>query len=109
MAGAESPNLGYSGAMSPLRIAGFVLVGMALLFGIANIWYWLIGEGGGVSVYDVWYKFGASSLNAIQGFIQRHVWTGLWNGIFIILIQPAWLVFGVAGIVCIGLGRRKVE
>ncbi len=96
--------------MSPLRIAGFALIALACLFGIANIWYWMIDAGGGgISLYDVWYKFGPTSLNVIQGFIERHVWTALWNGILIILIQPAWLVLGVVGALCVGLGRRRVE
>ena len=95
--------------MHPVRIAGFVLVAMASLFAVANLWYWLIGDPAGVSVYDVWYKYASTSLNVLQGFIERHIWSGLWSGLYIILIQPAWLVFGVAGILCIGLGRRKVE
>ncbi|HET6161535.1 MAG TPA: hypothetical protein VFE34_24550 [Dongiaceae bacterium] len=91
--------------MSPLRIAGFALVGVSILFMIANIWYWLIGVGGGLSLYDVWLKFGPSSLN----MAQRYMWSGLWNGLQVVLSQPAWIVVGIVGLLCIGLGGKKVE
>jgi hypothetical protein len=91
--------------MSPIRIAGFVLIAAAILFAIASIWYAVIGVSGGLSLYDVWYKFLPSSLN----WVQRYLWTGLWNGIYIILIQPAWLVVGIIGLFCVGLGRKRVE
>jgi hypothetical protein len=96
--------------MSPLRIVGFGLIGLACLFGVANIWYFIIGaSGGGVSLYDVWFKFGPGSLNFVQTMIQKYVWAALWSGINVILKQPAWLVFGILGGLCIGLGGRKVE
>ena len=91
--------------MSPLRIAGFVLVAIACLFAVANIWYWLIDEGNGLSLYDVWLKFAPSSLT----FVQRYIWATLWNFLVIGLAQPAWMVVGVIGLLCIGLGRRRVE
>ena len=103
--GAESIDSRYSAAMSPLRIAGFILVGMAALFGFGNLWYWFLGHTGGLSLYDVWYKFLPSSLN----MMQRYLWSGLWNGIYVILVQPAWLVVGILGGICIGLGRKRVE
>jgi hypothetical protein len=91
--------------MSPLRIAGFVLVALAALFGFANIFYAMTGAGGSLSLYDVWYKFGPSSLNVMQ----QYLWSGLWNGIYIILARPAWVVVGVLGLLLIGLGRKRVE
>jgi len=92
--------------MSPLRIAGFALIAVACLFAFASVFYTMTGqETGGLSLYDVWYKFLPASLN----WVQRYTWTGLWNGIYIILVQPAWVVVGVVGLLCIGLGRRRVE
>jgi hypothetical protein len=102
---AESAESRYTDAMSPLRIAGFVLIAAAALFGFANIWYAMTGTGSGLSLYDVWYKFLPGSLN----FVQRYIWTGLWNAVLIILVQPAWMVVGVIGLLCIGLGRKRVE
>jgi hypothetical protein len=37
------------------------------------------------------------------------MWTNLWNGLYIILIQPAWVVVGIIGLLCIGLGKKTVE
>ncbi len=91
--------------MSPLRIVGFVLIAAAVLFAITSIWYSVIGRSTGLSLYDVWYKFLPASLN----LLQRYLWAGLWNGIYVILIQPAWMVVGIIGLLCVGLGRRRVE
>jgi hypothetical protein len=92
--------------MSPLRIAGFVLVALAGLFGFDNIYYAMTGKGSGsLSLYDVWYKFGPGSLN----LLQQYLWSGLWNGIYIILARPAWVVVGILGLLFIGLGRKRVE
>ena len=91
--------------MSPLRIAGFTLVAIACVFAFASVYYAMIGVGGGLSLYDVWNKFLPASLN----WMQRYLWSTLWNGLYIILIQPAWVVVGVIGLLCIGLGRRRVE
>ena len=103
--GVESGDLRYSRGMSPVRIVGFVFIAIAILFAIASIWYALIGVGGGLSLYDVWYKFLPASL----GWLQRYLWTSLWNGIYIILVQPAWVVVGIIGLLCIGLGKKRVE
>ena len=91
--------------MSPLRIAGFTLVAIACVFAFASVYYAMIGVGGGLSLYDVWNKFLPASLN----WMQRSLWSTLWNGLYIILVQPAWVVVGVIGLLCIGLGRRRVE
>jgi hypothetical protein len=92
-------------AMSPLRIAGFALVAVACLFAFASVYYAMIGVGGGLSLYDVWYKFLPASVN----WLQRYLWTSLWNGLYIILVQPAWVVVGIIGLLCIGLGKKHVE
>lgn len=92
-------------AMSPLRIAGFALVAIACLFAFASLYYAMIGVSGGLSLYDVWNKFLPASLN----WLQRYLWSTLWNGLYIILVQPAWIVVGIIGLLCIGLGRKHVE
>jgi hypothetical protein len=91
--------------MSPLRIAGFVCIAGACLFGFAAIFYAMTGQASGLSLYDVWFKFLPGSLN----WLQRYLWSSLWNGIYIILIQPAWIVMAIVGLLLIGLGKKKVE
>jgi hypothetical protein len=91
--------------MSPLRITGFVLIAAAVLFAAASLWYGVIGVDESMSLYAVWQKFLPASLN----WVQRTVWSPLWNGLYAILVMPAWAVVGVIGLICIGLGRRRVE
>jgi hypothetical protein len=91
--------------MSPLRIAGFVLIALACLFAVGSAWYAFRGHSGGLSLYDVWFKFLPASLN----WLQRYLWTSVWNGLYVILIMPAWFVVGVVGLLCVGLGRKTVE
>jgi sterol desaturase/sphingolipid hydroxylase (fatty acid hydroxylase superfamily) len=104
-AGAESADPRYSARMSPLRIAGFVLLGFAALFAFGSLWYAVMDVGEGLSLYDVWQKFLPASLN----WVQRSLSASLWNGIHVILIMPAWAVVGVIGLLCIGLGRKRHE
>ena len=81
------------------------LIAVACLFAFASVYYAMIGVGGGLSLYDVWYKFLPASVN----WLQRYMWTSLWNGLYIILVQPAWVVVGIIGLLCIGLGKKHVE
>ena len=55
-----------------------------------------------------WFKISASSLNAAQAAIERHVHPLLWDPVIISLLQvPTWIVFGVLGLVFYWLGRRR--
>ncbi len=91
--------------MSPLRITGFVLIAAAVLFAAASLFYAVVGVDESMSLYAVWQKFLPASLN----WVQRSVWSALWNGLHTILVMPAWAVTGVIGLICIGLGRKRVE
>ena len=96
--------------MSPLRIVGLGFLAFSLLFGAANIWYWLIdAPGGGISTYDLWAKISIGSLNGLQYLVERYIWAPLWQGFYVVLLQPAWLVLGTIGLVCFGLGRKWEE
>ncbi len=56
---------------------------------------------------QLWTDVSASSLQSLQAAIEAHV-SWLWNPIILTLLeQPAWLVFGVIGMLAILLGRRK--
>jgi hypothetical protein len=101
----ESGNPRYSGRMSPLRITGFVLIAAAVLFAAASLWFAVVGGDSHLSLYDVWLKFLPGSLN----WVQRTVWAGLWTGVYTIISLPAWAVVGIIGLICVGLGRKKVE
>ena len=92
-------------AMSPLRIAGFALIAVACLFAFASVYYAMIGVGGGLSLYRCLVQVLPASVN----WLQRYMWSSLWNGLYIILVQPAWVVVGIIGLLCVGLGRKHVE
>ena len=96
--------------MSPLRIAGFALVGLAALFLVGNLYFWMMdAPGGGVTLYDLWAKVSLRSIDVVRYVIERYVWAALWQGVHVLLLQPAWLIFGVVGLILIGLGRKQVE
>ena len=96
--------------MSPVRIAGFVLVGMAVLFLVGNMYFWMMdAPGGGITLYDLWAKISLRSLEFVRYIIERYVWAALWQGLHVLLTRPAWLIFGIVGLVLIGLGRKQIE
>jgi hypothetical protein len=96
--------------MSPVRIAGFVLVGFAVLFLVGNLYFMMMDvPGGGVSIHDLWAKVSLSSLEFCRYIVEHYIWPPLWQGISILLAQSAWLVFGILGLILIGLGRKDVE
>jgi hypothetical protein len=93
--------------MSPLRMVGLGLMAVALLFGAANIWFWVIdAPGGGISFYDLWAKVSLASLSLLQNFVEHYIWPPLWQGFHVVLLQPAWMIFGIIGMLCFGLGRK---
>jgi hypothetical protein len=96
--------------MSPVRIAGFVLVGLAVLFLVGNLYFMMMdAPGGGITLYDLWAKVSLRSLEFVRYLVEHYVWAPLWQGISVLLALSAWIVFGVVGLVLIGLGRRDVE
>jgi hypothetical protein len=96
--------------MSPVRIAGFVLVGFAVLFLVGNLYFLMMdAPGGGVSLYDLWSKISPGSLDFCRYIVERYVWAPLWQGISVLLAQSAWLIFGIVGLILIGLGKGNVE
>lgn len=61
---------------------------------------------------EYWYKIHPASLNSLQAGIERHVHPYLWDPIVFRIIQaPAWLVFGILGLLLYLLGRprRRIE
>jgi hypothetical protein len=96
--------------MSPLRIAGFALVGIAVLFLVGNLYFWMMdAPGGGITVYDLWAKVSFRSLEFCRYVVERYIWAPLWQGVSVLLAQSAWLVFGVIGLVLVGLGRKNLD
>jgi len=57
---------------------------------------------------QLWSDIHANSLQALQGVTERRLGARIWPLIARpVLEQPAWLVFGVIGIILMLLGRKK--
>lgn len=70
------------------------------------------GEWVNTPLGEYWYKLHPASLNTLQAAIERHVHPYLWDPVvFTILQAPAWVFFGVLGILLYLLGRprRRIE
>lgn len=92
--------------MSRLRLAGFILVLLAILLGVGDIWT-IIVRNESLSLGDVWAGVSKSSLNATQAGIERYLWSGLWwYGLYPILLAPAWLVVAFVGGIMVALGGK---
>jgi hypothetical protein len=96
--------------MSPLRIAGLIMISAALMFGAVDIYRDAIHSGSQISVLSIWAMFSMKCMTWVQMFIQNYIWAPIWsNGIGPILLLPAWIFFGIAGLLVFFLGRRKIE
>jgi hypothetical protein len=60
------------------------------------------------SVRTLWELINASSLAKLQPIIEPYAGGYLWNPLFVgFLAAPSWVVFGILGILCLLLGRKK--
>jgi hypothetical protein len=98
--------------MTVRRIIGMVMLAAALMFGAAEFWYSVMNTYGApdITVGRLWVLVSARSLNIVQGLIEQHLWSPIWNvGISPILVAPAWTFFGALGVLFFIFGRPKVE
>jgi hypothetical protein len=63
----------------------------------------------GLTLGELWYLLNRNSLNLMQAITQRYLLPVLWDGMVLLLLQPAWIVLGVSGPVLVLLfsGRRE--
>jgi len=92
-----------------LRVIGWLLILVALVLLGRDVYAWATsGHWAATLTGKIWHDLSPGSLGLLQAGIERHVWRPLWNdGIFPLLLQPAWLVLGVLGIVLAILSRRS--
>ena len=95
--------------MSVRRLLGLSLLGLAVVFLGYDLVTGLSGAGllGFNSLGDLWGRLSAASLNLVQAIVQRYLFPALWDPVLVtFLLLPAWLVFGVPGLL-LTLSRRK--
>jgi len=57
----------------------------------------------------LWYDLHPASLNLVQAVIERYVWEPLWDPVLLSVLRlPAALVFGVLGLLLIGLSFLRL-
>lgn len=96
--------------MSPLRIAGLVMISAALMFGGVDLFRDVTNSGSDVTVVRLWTMISYRSLSWVQSVIQGYLWAPIWDkAIAPILLLPAWMFFSITGALAFFLGRRKIE
>ena len=92
------------------RLSGLLFLISALLVLGADLA--AAGRGADVEIMPLgalWYSLNPASLNLVQAVVERYIWEPLWDPILLSVLQvPAALVFGVLGLVLIGLGFLRL-
>lgn len=97
--------------MSVRRSLGLALLGLAAVLLAYDLVTGLSGAGtfGFNSLGDLWGRLSAASLNLVQAIVQRYLFPALWDPVLVtFLLLPAWLVFGVPGLLLTLSGRKSV-
>ena len=93
------------------RIFGWLVCSVALMaLGAESLASLEAGAYRGLAIGEIWYLIDPGSLNLVQAIVQRHLIPSLWDGFVVVLQQPAWLVFSVAGPVIVllfGIGTKS--
>src|SRR3954470_24635129 len=98
--------------MTTRQIIGMALLGAALLFGAAEMWFTVVPSYGAQSITmgRLWALVSVRSMNSMQMLITHHLWSPIWNiGIFPVLVAPAWAFFGALGFLFFIFGRPKAS
>ncbi len=100
--------------MVVLRALGWLLVLAAAVIGVYEIAEYIDnGDPSLTTLGELWLKVHASSLNAMQAFVQRELHEDIWTStIQPVLVQPALYLFGGTALFCLVVGyifRRSAE
>lgn len=97
--------------MSVRRLVGLSLMVLAAAILVFDLVSGLSGAAmlGFDSLGDLWGRLSAGSLNLVQAIVQRYMFPALWDPVLVtFLLLPAWLVFGVPGLLLTLSGRKTV-
>ena len=92
------------------RLAGLLFLIAALLVLGADLAAAGRGaDGEFTSLGALWFSLHGASLNLVQAVVERYIWPPLWDSVLFPVLQvPAALVFGVLGVLLIGLGFLRL-
>ncbi|MCE2509364.1 MAG: hypothetical protein J4G10_00020 [Alphaproteobacteria bacterium] len=76
---------------------GFLVVALLALGG--GLQPWVKGDAFmPLALGELWYRLDVGSLNFLQAIVQRYLHPAIWEyGVTPVLLQPAWVVFGILG------------
>ena len=96
--------------MSPLRIAGLVMISFALLFGAVDLYRDVTHFGSQITVLSIWTMLSLRSMNWVEMIVENYIWAPIWtNAIAPVLLLPAWIFFGITGVLVFFMGRRSID
>ncbi|MGV3633416.1 MAG: hypothetical protein ACO1NY_03645 [Pseudorhodoplanes sp.] len=92
-----------------LRLIGVIFLAAAFILGVydgarsiadSRVYLYKLGQ--------LWTDIHAASMQAAQAKVQESLPAVVWNPVIsTILDQPAWLIFGIIGMVLILIGRKR--
>jgi hypothetical protein len=89
-------------------LVGIVLLVFAAATGVAHLLALVSGAAAQpVSLGSLWYGVHANSLVGFQALIEKRLSPSLWPPILWLLLLPAWLTFGVPGLLLVILCRPR--
>lgn len=91
------------------RAVGWLLILAALAAAVRDGFAWLdTGQWSSVPFGQVWFDLHKDSLLLLQPALERHVSPFLWDPVMTTILEaPAWVVFGLPGIVLLVLGSLR--
>ena len=91
------------------RAVGWLLILAALAAAVRDALAWLdTGAWASVLFGQVWFDLHKDSLLLLQPALERHVSPFLWDPVMTTILEaPAWVVFGLPGIVLLVLGSLR--
>ena len=91
------------------RAVGWLLILAALAAAVRDAFAWLdTGQWASVLFGQVWFDLHKDSLLLLQPALERHVSPFLWDPVMTTILEaPAWVVFGLPGVVLLLLGHLR--
>ena len=82
--------------MKVFRWFGWIFLALGIATLGLGAWLWFGGYDTMLAAGQLWFDIDSPSLNTTQAVIQRYVYAGLWDQIFVPLLQrPAWQAIAI--------------